>query len=220
MGTHGGAPPRTLPAVCFPQSSPSPGSSSLPSGSPASNAPCQELGVQPPCSKAGSRGAGERRPRTCLRRADPLLRDAAGAPRLVWLAAHHQRGGPAPCRRTGTSSAAVPCGGGDSGGKPGETTLEVLGAGGQKRPRPLETRFFRLSLPQAGGLRFPAPDTPGPRPQPSRPGSHSSSRPAETARFRIWKPPFLGLDGLPGLPSRAHGAGSPSWTPRSASGRS
>lgn len=217
MGKHGGAPQRTLPALCFPQSSPSPGSSSLPSGSPAANAPCQGLGVQPPSSKAGSRGAGERRRRTCLRRADRLLRDAPRAPRLVWLAAHHQLGGPAPCRRAGTSSAVVPGGGGDSGGKPREAVLEVLGAGGQKRAWPQETRFFRLSLPQPGGLRFPAPDTPGPRPQPSRPGSHSSSRPAEAARSRIWKPPFLGPVGLPGLPCR--GAGSPSWTPRSAGGR-
>lgn len=56
MGKHGGAPQRTLPALCFPQSSPSPGSSSLPSGSPAANAPCQGLGVQPPSSRQGAAG--------------------------------------------------------------------------------------------------------------------------------------------------------------------
>lgn len=216
MGTHGGAPQRTSLRCTL--------RSLRRLRGPRLSLLAPQLQTRPARSWAcsphapGSRGAGERRPRTCLRRADALLRDAPGARRLAWLAAHHQRGGPAPSRRAGTSSAAVPGGGGDSGGKPREAALEVLGAGEQKRAWPQETGSFRLSLPQPGGLRFLAPDTPRPRPQPSRPGSHSSSGPAEAARSGIWKPPFLGPVGLPGLPSR--GAGSPGWTPRSASGRS
>lgn len=116
--------------------------------------------------------------RTCA--PEPLPR--AASPQ----AAQPERGGSAPSGCVGTASFALPGVHWDRGGEPRDATLEVLSTGDRKGPGREETRSSQLLLPQLGGLCSPALDTPAQRPHPRRPGSHSSSRPAEASLFCSW----------------------------------
>ena len=115
MGARAGAPQRTRPRCAHRDLH------RLPFlGSPASNAPCQELGVQTPRPRAGSRAAlarGAQAPASALgARAREQPRE-----RRARQAAHPVRGGRAPGRSWGTASAALPGGCRDRGTGPRET---------------------------------------------------------------------------------------------------
>lgn len=84
-------------------------------GSLASNAPCQDLGVQTPCSKAGSlavlaRGAQTSASARQTRALEQLPARSAGQ------AAHSEREGRDPSRSVGTANVALSGGGPDRGG--------------------------------------------------------------------------------------------------------
>lgn len=150
MRARAGAPQRTRRAVCSVASSPSTGSSSPPSGSPASNLPHLEWGVQTPRSKAGSRAPGEERPGTCFRRQTR----AARGPRLRRPLT----------KLVGTASAAHSGLGRDGDSRPERPPRRCPASVDREGSGREETRSFQWPRSQLGGLCSPPGTAPIPEP--------------------------------------------------------